>query len=58
MFIIMCEKNKKVINMIIKQNPNVLNDSLNMVVKKMPLIIDFENKKHYFRKELDRLKIK
>jgi E3 ubiquitin-protein ligase HUWE1 len=52
MFAFMCDKNKKVINWMLKQDPSLLNDSLSFVAKKMPKILEFEIKRQYFRKEL------
>ena len=56
MFTIMCEKNKNIINMMVKQNISLLNESFSMIIKKMPKILDFDNKKNYFRSELKKLK--
>ena len=56
MFTIMCEKNKNIINMMVKQNIALLNESFSMIIKKMPKILDFDNKKSYFRSELKKLK--
>jgi len=56
MFNLICEQNKKVINLIVKQNLGLLNDTLSMIVKKKPKILDFENKRDYFKAELKKLK--
>jgi len=53
---LMCEKNKNILNMMVKQNPHLLSDSLSIVVKKMPKVLDFENKRSYFKNELKKLK--
>lgn len=36
----------------VKQNVNILNDSLSLIIKKAPHLIDFENKKLYFKAKL------
>ena len=56
MLSLMCEKNKNILNMMVKQNPHLLSDSLSIVVKKMPKVLDFENKRSYFKNELKKLK--
>ena len=56
MFQIICSKNKKVINMMIRKNLNLLNESLSQVIKRTPQIIDFENKRNYFKQELKKIK--
>ena len=56
MFALLCEKNKKILNMMIRQNPNLLNESMSIVVAKMPKILEFDIKKTHFRRELKRLK--
>lgn len=52
MFLLMCQKNKKLLNFTIKRNINLLADSLSVIPKKMPKIIDFENKVDYFKSQL------
>mmetsp|Transcript_22326 Transcript_22326/g.19199 ORF Transcript_22326/g.19199 Transcript_22326/m.19199 type:complete len:449 (-) Transcript_22326:408-1754(-) len=54
LFNFICEKNKKVINNMIKQDFNLLNDSMSMVAKKVPKILEFEIRRAYFRKELSK----
>ena len=56
MFALLCEKNKKILNMMIRQNPNLLSESMNIVVAKMPKILEFDIKKTYFRRELKKLR--
>lgn len=56
MFTIMCEKNKNIINLMVKQNIALLNESFSMIIRKMPRILDFDNKKSYFRSELKKIK--
>jgi len=46
---IMCEKNKKILNLMIKKNVAMLNSTLNIVIKKFPKVVDFENKRAYFK---------
>ena len=40
----------------IKQNPNLLNTTFSTVIQKHPHLLDFENKRTYFRNEIKRLK--
>ena len=54
-FAFICEKNKRVINNMIKQDFNLLNDSMSMIAKKVPKILDFEIRRAYFRKELSKM---
>ena len=42
--------------MMIKQNLKLLNDVLSIIIKKMPKIIEFENKRAFFKHELKRFK--
>ena len=56
MFLLMCEKNKNLLNMMIKQNLKLLSGSLSLIVKKMPKILDFEIKRLFFKAELKKLK--
>ena len=56
MLYLMCEKNKNMLNMMVKQDPRLLTKTLSIVVKKMPKVLDFENKRTYFKSELRRLK--
>ena len=42
--------------MMVKQNLTLLNDNLNVIIKKMPRILDFDNKKLFFRAELKKLR--
>ncbi|OMJ87502.1 hypothetical protein SteCoe_10754 [Stentor coeruleus] len=46
------EKNIKVINLLIRQNPNLLTDTFNTLVKRFPFLLDFENKRVYFKSAL------
>jgi len=56
MFNFICEKNKKVINSMIKQDLTLLNDSMSMITKKVPKILDFEIRRAYFEKELSSMR--
>ena len=51
-FLLISEKNRKFINLMVKQNIQVLNDSLSLIVKKVPHLLDFDNKKLYFKYKL------
>jgi hypothetical protein len=55
MFQILCEKNKLMINRMIRQNPRLLKEAFLLVLKKNPHIIDFQNKREWFKKELQGL---
>ena len=55
MFLILCEKNKHMINRMIRQNPKLLKEAFLLVLKKNPQIIDFQNKREWFKKELQSL---
>ena len=43
-----CWKNHKVLNLMIKEKPRLLEGSLRFILKKMPNVINFENKRQYF----------
>lgn len=51
-FYLFTEKNGKVINLLIRQNPNLLTDTFNSLVKRFPFLLDFENKRIYFKSAL------
>jgi hypothetical protein len=36
----------------VKQNVNLLSDSLSLIIKKAPHLLDFENKKLFFKTQL------
>jgi len=42
--------------MIIKQNPSLLSSNFGVVVKKMPRVLDFDNKRTYFKHEIRKLR--
>ena len=52
MFHFMCDRNKRILNTMVKQNPNLLNDSFSIIAQKMPKVFDFEIRRTYFRNEL------
>ena len=51
-----CDDNKKLLNNFIKQNPSLLNESFSTLIKKYPFLIEFDNKKLYFRSEIKKLR--
>lgn len=51
-----CTLNKKIINQLIKSKPNLFVEELEELIKYMPNLLDFENKRQYFRKELAKMK--
>ena len=46
------EKNGRVINLLIRQNPNLLHDTFNSLILKFSILLDFENKRVYFKTAL------
>mmetsp|Transcript_6114 Transcript_6114/g.5469 ORF Transcript_6114/g.5469 Transcript_6114/m.5469 type:complete len:136 (+) Transcript_6114:3246-3653(+) len=56
LFALICERNKKVINIMIKKNFSLLNESMSMITKKAPKILEFEIRRSYFRAELQKMK--
>lgn len=51
-----CDRNRKVLNILIKQNPSLLQDTLHTLVSEFPALLDFENKRAYFRAEIRKLR--
>ena len=51
-----CDRNRKVLNLLVKQNPSLLKDTFNSLVTKFPSLLDFENKRKYFRTEIRSLR--
>eukprot|EP01119_Soliformovum_irregulare_P013378 TRINITY_DN3548_c0_g1_i1.p1 TRINITY_DN3548_c0_g1~~TRINITY_DN3548_c0_g1_i1.p1 ORF type:complete len:946 (+),score=374.07 TRINITY_DN3548_c0_g1_i1:113-2950(+) len=49
------EHHRRLLNELIKQNPNLLQDSFSALLK-TPHLIDFENKRSYFRSDIQRQK--
>mmetsp|Transcript_8385 Transcript_8385/g.16642 ORF Transcript_8385/g.16642 Transcript_8385/m.16642 type:complete len:2837 (+) Transcript_8385:32-8542(+) len=50
------DKNRKVLNLLVRQNPTLLEDTLNSLITKFPQLLDFENKRTYFKTEMRKLK--
>jgi hypothetical protein len=51
-----CLVNKKIINKMIKTKPNLFTQELDGFIKYMPNLLDFENKRSYFKKEIHKMK--
>ena len=52
-----CDKNRKVLNILVKQNPALLQDTFHSLVTKFPVLLDLEIKKRtHFRSEIRKLK--
>ena len=51
-----CFVNKRIINKLIKQKTSLFVNELEGLIKHMPNLLDFDNKRTYFKKELARLK--
>lgn len=51
-----CLVNKRVINKLIKQKISIFINELEVLIQLMPNLLDFENKRTYFKKELTKLK--
>jgi 5-bromo-4-chloroindolyl phosphate hydrolysis protein len=51
-----CIVNKRIINKLIKSKPAQFANELDELIKHMPNLLDFDNKRIYFKKELARLK--
>jgi hypothetical protein len=51
-----CDKHRKVLNILIKQNPSILQDTFRILVFEFPALLDFENKRFYFRSEIRKLR--
>lgn len=49
MLLLMCERNKTILNIMIKRNIHVLDKTLSIMLKKFPKAIEFENKRLYFK---------
>ena len=48
LFQMICLKNSNIINMMVKENPDLLHSSLHFILKLNKKVIDFENKRSYF----------
>jgi len=51
-----CERSKRILNQLVKQNPFLLNDTLHSLVTHFYNLLDFENKRNYFRTEIRKLR--
>lgn len=51
-----CLANKRLINKLIKSKPGLFVNELEGLIRHMPNLLDFENKRVYFRKELQKLR--
>jgi len=51
-FRLFCDKNRKVLNLVVRQNPALLEDTLNSLITRFHYLLDFENKRSYFKTEL------
>jgi hypothetical protein len=51
-----CLVNKKIINKMIKTKPALFESELHGFIRYMPNLLDFENKRAYFKKEINKLK--
>lgn len=55
-FQLFCDKNRKVLNLLVRQNPGLLNDTFNSLITRFPSMLDFENKRNYFLTEIRKLR--
>lgn len=51
-----CLINKRIINKLIKQKTSLYVNELEGLIKHMPNLLDFDNKRTYFKKELAKMK--
>lgn len=51
-----CLINKRIINKLIKQKTYLFANELEGLIKHMPHLLDFDNKRTYFKKELAKMK--
>ena len=51
-----CESNRKVLNLLVKQDPALLDETFNSLVSKHSFLLDFDNKKNYFRMRLKKVR--
>ncbi len=52
----LCFSNKKVVNKLIKQKSQNFLQEMEPIIRQMPNLLDFENKRFFFRQELRKLK--
>jgi hypothetical protein len=50
-----CETHRKLLNLILSENPDLLLGSLNLVVGVCPWVLEFDNKRRFFRQKLKKL---
>jgi len=55
-FVELCTKNNKIFNTLIRQNQTLIRDSLKHMIYVVPEIFDFDNKHHFFRQEIKKMK--
>ena len=55
-FVDLCSKHIKIFNSLIRQNISLMRDSLKHMIYVVPHIFDFDNKHHFFRQEIKRMK--
>lgn len=46
------DKNSKTINLLVHQNPSLLHETFNSLITRFPNLLDFENKRTYFKSQL------
>lgn len=51
-----CDRNRKVLSLLVRQNPALLNDTFNSLITKFPYLLDFDNKRNYFKAEIRKLR--
>eukprot|EP01114_Cavostelium_apophysatum_P006773 TRINITY_DN1823_c0_g1_i4.p1 TRINITY_DN1823_c0_g1~~TRINITY_DN1823_c0_g1_i4.p1 ORF type:complete len:3344 (-),score=945.09 TRINITY_DN1823_c0_g1_i4:44-10075(-) len=55
-FLQFSEQNRRLLNDLIKQNPSLLEDSFAILISTNPMLIDFENKRSFFRTKIQKLR--
>ena len=48
----LCESHRKILNLILSENPDLLFGSFSQIVLKCPWVLEFDNKRRYFRQTL------
>jgi hypothetical protein len=51
-----CEGNRKVLNLLVKQDPALLDETFNSLVSKHSFLLEFDNKLNYFRMKLKKMR--
>jgi hypothetical protein len=49
-------RNRKIINKIIKSKPDHFARDIEGIIKMIPNILDFDNKRSYFKKEMNKIR--